>query len=54
MNGATIEPITEIGEVTANILKLNSDDRVLEREALMKVKRYPTPSAMIRVSQGRV
>jgi 5-methylcytosine-specific restriction endonuclease McrA len=38
---STIEPLTEIGEVTARILSFNSDDRILERKALIKAGRYP-------------
>jgi hypothetical protein len=41
-----IEPLTAIGRVTATILALNSHERILEREALMAVDRFPTPSAL--------
>jgi hypothetical protein len=44
-DGITIKPQTEIGEVTARILGFNSEERLLEREALRAVGRYPTTAA---------
>lgn len=44
-----IEPLTEIGTVTARILQFNSVERLLERQALAFVKRYPSAAAMTRV-----
>jgi hypothetical protein len=44
-DGITIEPRTEIGEVTARILGFNAEERLLEREALRAVGRYPTAAA---------
>lgn len=44
-----IVPKTEIGEVTVRILRLNDPDRVLERETLIALGRYPIP----RASAGR-
>jgi hypothetical protein len=40
-NGAIIKPITDIAEVTINILKLNLHDRILEREQLIDIGLYP-------------
>jgi len=37
----TIVPLTDIGEVTARILDVNHPDRLLEREMLCRVQRYP-------------
>ncbi len=48
-DGITIEPRTVIGTVTARILGFNSDERLLEREALRTVGRYPTAAAQRRV-----
>jgi hypothetical protein len=48
-DGPRILPLTEIGEVTGRILGFNSDERVLEREALRQVGRYPTPEALRRI-----
>ncbi|HEX8271687.1 MAG TPA: HNH endonuclease signature motif containing protein [Longimicrobiaceae bacterium] len=41
-----IEPRSEIGTVTARILGLNDLDRLLEREALRAIGRYPVPAAL--------
>ena len=49
INGTRIEPLTEIGEVTVCILQLNSAERLLEREALRAVGRFPSPEAMARI-----
>jgi hypothetical protein len=38
-----IEPLTEIGEVTARILAFNEDERVEERQILIRARRYPPP-----------
>ena len=46
LDGATIEPLTGIGEVTARILGFNNSDRILERQALIAMGRYPTASAL--------
>jgi hypothetical protein len=50
LRGNIIEPITDIGETTAEILKLNDADRVLEREELRTIGRYPTDAALKRIS----
>lgn len=39
--GGWIQPTTEIGEVTSRILGFNDPERLLEREALRRVGRYP-------------
>ena len=49
LNGSIIEAVTEIGEATARILGINSQDRILEREALMKAGSYPTAEALARM-----
>lgn len=46
-----IEPLTEIGIVTARILQFNFVERLLERQALALVSRYPTAAAMTRIRQ---
>jgi len=46
--GPTITLLTEVGEVTERILMLNNGDRLLERQALRDVGRYPTPAALKR------
>lgn len=47
--GARIEPVTETGEVTVRILDFNSAERLLEREALCRVGRFPSPEALARL-----
>ncbi len=51
LNEAIIEPLTDIGKVTAQILGLNHIDRVLERQALIEVGRYPTEAAIERMQR---
>ena len=45
LNGVVIEPRTPIGEATAKILGFNDTERILEREALRHVGRYPPNEA---------
>lgn len=47
VNGARIEPVTDIGEVTIRILALNDADRVAERDLLVEAGRYPPPERTI-------
>ena len=46
-----IEPLTVIGRVTVRILQFNSVERLLERQALALVKRYPNAAALKRMAQ---
>ena len=41
-DGVTIVPLTAIGEATERILGLNQEERLLERQALKEVGRYPS------------
>src|SRR5580700_1519329 len=41
LDDIAITPLTEVGEVTERILGLNRGDRLLERQALRGVGRYP-------------
>ena len=41
IEGATILPLTPIGEVTARILGFNESARIHERDELMRLGRYP-------------
>lgn len=43
--GAVIEPLTDIGEVTISLLQFNTGERILERQELAKVQRYPSKAA---------
>ena len=54
LNGVLIEPRTPVGEATARVLGFNERERVLEREALRHVGRYPPREArdMLRQSDS--
>ena len=54
LNGVLIEPRTPVGEATARVLGFNETERVLEREALRHVGRYPPREArhMLRQSDS--
>jgi hypothetical protein len=41
LGGAVIEPLTDIGEATARLLRFNTVERVTERAALRRLSRYP-------------
>ncbi|MFW6359736.1 MAG: HNH endonuclease, partial [Chroococcales cyanobacterium] len=43
LEGARIESLTDIGEVTERIFHFNDEERVLERQLLIEVNRYPSP-----------
>ena len=51
LDGAAIEPLTPMGEVTVRILDLNAPDRILERQALIAAGKYPPSAALIRLSK---
>lgn len=48
-DGSRISALTDVGEVTIRILDLNAPDRVLEREQLSSVHRYPPIEALPRM-----
>ena len=50
LEAATIQPLTDIGEVTERIFQFNHSDRILERPVLIDVNRYPSPEALQRVN----
>jgi hypothetical protein len=41
LNGAVIEPLTPEGRVTVLIFQFNSEERLMERELLFRLRRYP-------------
>ena len=49
LSGTAIEPLTDIGEVTVSLLQLNTSERVLERQELIEVQRYPSEAASKRL-----
>jgi hypothetical protein len=48
-DGIIIKPRTNIGEVTARILAFNHPDRLLERQTLQAIGRYPSATAQARM-----
>ena len=46
-----IEKVTSIGAVTARILGFNSGERLLERQMLQDMKRYPSATALKRMKE---
>ncbi len=44
-DGITIIPASAIGEATARIFGFNTEERLLERQALQVAGRYPMPAA---------
>ncbi|WP_293070796.1 hypothetical protein [Okeania sp. SIO2B3] len=49
LQGTIIEPLTPIGEVTAIILGFNDSVRILERQLLINMGRYPSAVAQKRI-----
>jgi hypothetical protein len=47
--GSRIEEATRIGAVTARILAFNSNERLLERQTLQEMNRYPSNAALRRM-----
>jgi hypothetical protein len=43
LNGGMIIPLTPAGRVTTKILQFNLDERILEREQLSSIGKYPPP-----------
>jgi hypothetical protein len=44
--GVEIKPITDVGEVTVRILDMNHNERLLERQELKELHRYPSKEAL--------
>jgi len=49
-DGITLAPLTNIGEATARIFGFNTVERLLERESLRQVGRYPAGAARRRIN----
>ena len=49
LDGARIVSLTDIGEVTARIFEFNTLDRLMEREELARIGRYPSEAALRRM-----
>ena len=50
LDGVTIVALSDIGEATARILDFNNSDRLLERQALSAIGRYPCVAALTRTA----
>ncbi len=46
LDGVVIKPLTRIGEVTVRILGFNDSNRLLERQELIDLGRYPSAPAL--------
>ena len=44
LNGVTIDPLSDIGEITIRLFTLNAQERLLERETLISIGAYPAPN----------
>ncbi len=51
LKGAVIEYLTEIGEATIRVLRMNHDDQMLEREVLSRRGRYPSEAALVLMTE---
>lgn len=51
LEGPIIKPIMSIAKATAQILGFNNDSRILERQALIAIDRYPSESALLRMEK---
>lgn len=51
LSGAEIMPISDIGEATVRILKINSEDRLLERQMLINLSCYPGEAAILVITE---
>ena len=52
LQDSVLQPLTEIGEVTARILGFNDSDRLLERQILINQKKYPHSDALRRMGSN--
>lgn len=46
-----IQATTDIGEVTERIFEFNNEERILERQLLIEVSRYPSEAALQRMTK---
>ena len=50
LDGVAVGALSDIGEVTGRILAFNTGERLLERQVLRDVGRYPSASALVRMA----
>lgn len=48
LDGARVEPHADIGDAPVRLLRLNSGDRVLQRQALQQIGIYPSIMALLK------
>ncbi len=48
-NGSLIQPRTEIGEAKVRILRFNDGERIIERDELRRIGRFPNAAALTRI-----
>jgi len=51
LDGVTIMTLSDMGEVTARILDFNNGERLLERQTLQTLGRYPSAAALVRMAR---
>jgi len=51
LNEAIIQPLTDIGEVKSRILDFNKNERIIERQLLIEVDKYPPRAAKEKMSK---
>lgn len=51
LSGAKIMSLSDIGEATVRILKINSEDRLLERQILINLRCYPSEAALLVITE---
>jgi len=54
LDGALIRPLTDIGKATAQIFGFNHSDRILERQVLMAMGKYPSVMAKERMKHAEI
>ena len=48
-DGISVVPLTEVGEATVRVFGINDGERLLERDTLRNIGRYPTTAAWRRI-----
>jgi hypothetical protein len=51
LDDAMLIPLSDIREVTARNLDFNDPDRVLERQTVHGIGRYPSAAALVRMTE---
>jgi hypothetical protein len=51
LDGVRVAVLTDIGEATARILDFNNGERLVERQTLQRLGRYPSATALVRMAR---